>query len=168
MDYSLVYFHHGLVSKNKLPLSWMWGLYKVGSNSCFCSLHSYIAYNFLKPTPSYRVTALIFGMAVTILMFIKELWRKGGRTAANAENRNLVSKRVFFEEKNKIVSNAAKTFNLARNFRWQVSTVAAVLPPFLHGFAAVSSQSLINIIKATTIPNISVVTLFLAEFLRWV
>ena len=30
MDYSLVYFHHGLVSSNKPPLSWLWGLYKVG------------------------------------------------------------------------------------------------------------------------------------------
>ena len=29
MDYSLVYFHHGLTSNNKPPLSWLWGLYKV-------------------------------------------------------------------------------------------------------------------------------------------
>ena len=29
MDYSLVYFHHGLASDNKPPLSWLWGLYKV-------------------------------------------------------------------------------------------------------------------------------------------
>ena len=29
MDYSLVYFHHGLTSGNKPPLSWLWGLYKV-------------------------------------------------------------------------------------------------------------------------------------------
>ena len=29
MDYSLVYFHHDISSKTKLPLSWLWGLYKV-------------------------------------------------------------------------------------------------------------------------------------------
>ena len=29
IDYSLVYFHHGLTSRNKPPLSWLWGLYKV-------------------------------------------------------------------------------------------------------------------------------------------
>ena len=27
-DYSLVYFHHGLTSKNKPPLSWLWQAYK--------------------------------------------------------------------------------------------------------------------------------------------
>ena len=32
MDYSLVYFHHGLTSRNKPPLSWLWGLYKVLSD----------------------------------------------------------------------------------------------------------------------------------------
>ena len=29
MDYSLVYFHHGLSSKTKPQLSWLWSLYKV-------------------------------------------------------------------------------------------------------------------------------------------
>ena len=28
MDYSLVYFHHGLTSKNKPPLRWLWDVYK--------------------------------------------------------------------------------------------------------------------------------------------
>ena len=28
MDYSLVYFHHGLSSKNKPPMRWMWEVYK--------------------------------------------------------------------------------------------------------------------------------------------
>ena len=28
MDYSLVYFHHGLTSKNKPPIRWLWEVYK--------------------------------------------------------------------------------------------------------------------------------------------
>ena len=28
MDYSLVYFHFGLTSKNKPPLRWLWEVYK--------------------------------------------------------------------------------------------------------------------------------------------
>ena len=28
MDYSLLYFHHGLTSKNKPPLRWLWDVYK--------------------------------------------------------------------------------------------------------------------------------------------
>ena len=39
MDYSLVYFHHGLTSRNKPPLSWMWGLYKVFSPFCNELIH---------------------------------------------------------------------------------------------------------------------------------
>jgi len=27
-DYSLVYFHHGLNSKNKPPLTWLWQAYR--------------------------------------------------------------------------------------------------------------------------------------------
>ena len=27
-DYSLVYFHHGLTSRNKPPLKWLWEVYK--------------------------------------------------------------------------------------------------------------------------------------------
>ena len=33
MDYSLVYFHHGLDRSNKPPLSWLWGFYKVNIRS---------------------------------------------------------------------------------------------------------------------------------------
>ena len=29
MDYCLVYFHHGLTSKNKPPLRWLWDAYKL-------------------------------------------------------------------------------------------------------------------------------------------
>ena len=42
---------------------------------------------------------------------------------------------------------------------WRFSAVAVVSPPFLR-------SSLINIIKATAIPKLTAVTLFLAEFLR--
>ncbi len=28
MDYSLVYFHHGLTSRNKPPIRWLWEVYK--------------------------------------------------------------------------------------------------------------------------------------------
>ena len=44
-------------------------------------------YHFLKPTQELK--ALRFDMAVAFMMFIKELQRNGGETAAIAENRHL-------------------------------------------------------------------------------
>ena len=44
-------------------------------------------YHFLKPTQELK--ALRFDMAVAFMMFIKELRRNGGETAATAENHHL-------------------------------------------------------------------------------
>ena len=59
IDYSLVYFHHGLTSSNKPPLSWLWGLYKVvdrrykkNLKTCFIvhpTSFIRVVYNFFKP-----------------------------------------------------------------------------------------------------------------------
>ena len=46
-------------------------------------------YHFLKPTQELK--ALRFGMDVAFIMFIKELWRNGGGTAATA-----ICHRIFF------------------------------------------------------------------------
>ncbi len=54
--------------------------------------------------------------------------------------------------------------NLARNGKkkfggsWRFSAVAEVTPPFLH-------SSLMNIMKATAIPNLTAVNHFLAVFM---
>ena len=83
-------------------------------------------------------------MVVAFMVFIKELRRNGGKT--------VVSYLKYYKCKNVGVK---KKFG----GRWRFSAVAAVSPPFLR-------SSLINIIKATTIPKLTAVTHFLAEFLR--
>jgi len=40
MDYSLVYFHHGVDRSNRLPTSWLWGLYKTEDTRKTSSLSS--------------------------------------------------------------------------------------------------------------------------------
>lgn len=64
IDYSLVYFHHGLNSSNKPPLSWLWGLYKVvdrrykkNLKTCFIvhpTSFIRVVYNFFKPIIRYE------------------------------------------------------------------------------------------------------------------
>ena len=59
MDYTLVYFHHGLTSSNKPPLAWLWGLYKVLDRNFKKNLKSLlivhpttfigVVFNFFKP-----------------------------------------------------------------------------------------------------------------------
>jgi len=75
MDYSLVYFHHGLTSKNKPPLSWLWGLYKVvdrrykkNLKTCFIVHPTHfirVVYNFFKPIISVK-----FGQKI---QYVKQL-----------------------------------------------------------------------------------------------
>ncbi len=65
-----------------------------------------------------------------------------------------------------MVSNHSKMSNSARNGKkkfggsGQFSALSAVSPQFLH-------SSLINIIKATAIPNLTAVSHYLAEFMRF-
>jgi len=78
MDYSLVYFHHGLVSNNKPPLSWLWGLYKVLDRRYKKNLKSFfivhptsfirIVYNFFRPIISAK-----FGREVQYVNQLREL-----------------------------------------------------------------------------------------------
>jgi len=78
MDYSLVYFHHGLTSRNKPPLSWLWGFYKVldrryrkNLKSCFI-VHPTnfikVVYNFFKPIISVK-----FGRKIQYVNQLSEL-----------------------------------------------------------------------------------------------
>lgn len=78
MDYSLVYFHHGLTSRNKPPLSWLWGFYKVldrryrkNLKSCFI-VHPTnfikVVYNFFKPIISVK-----FGRKIQYVNKLSEL-----------------------------------------------------------------------------------------------
>eukprot|EP00092_Neocalanus_flemingeri_P033272 GFUD01036183.1.p1 GENE.GFUD01036183.1~~GFUD01036183.1.p1 ORF type:complete len:520 (+),score=159.53 GFUD01036183.1:131-1690(+) len=78
MDYSLVYFHHGLTSKTKPPLSWLWELYKVvdrrykkNLKTCFI-VHPTnfirVVYNFFKPIISAK-----FGRKIQYVNRLSEL-----------------------------------------------------------------------------------------------
>ena len=78
MDYSIVYFHHGLCSANKPPLSWLWGLYKVldrrfkkNLKSCYI-VHPTslirVIYNFFKPIISAK-----FGRKIQYVNHLEEL-----------------------------------------------------------------------------------------------
>jgi Rho GTPase-activating protein 1 len=63
MDYSLVYFHHGLTSKNKPPLRWLWEVYKALDRRYKKNLKSLylvhptnfirVVWNFFKPIIRY-------------------------------------------------------------------------------------------------------------------
>ena len=78
MDYSLVYFHHGLTSSNKPPLSWLWGLYKVvdrrykkNLKTCFIvhpTSFIRVVYNFFKPIISAK-----FGRKIQYVNQLAEL-----------------------------------------------------------------------------------------------
>eukprot|EP00092_Neocalanus_flemingeri_P081148 GFUD01101298.1.p1 GENE.GFUD01101298.1~~GFUD01101298.1.p1 ORF type:complete len:513 (+),score=127.65 GFUD01101298.1:114-1652(+) len=78
MDYSLVYFHHGLTSNNKPPLSWLWGLYKVvdrrykkNLKTCFIvhpTSFIRVVYNFFKPIISAK-----FGRKIQYVNRLSEL-----------------------------------------------------------------------------------------------
>lgn len=78
MDYSLVYFHHGLTSGNKPPLSWLWGLYKVLDRRYKKNLKTFyivhptnfirVVYNFFKPIISAK-----FGRKVQYVNQLREL-----------------------------------------------------------------------------------------------
>ena len=127
-----------------------------------------------------------FCMAVAFMIFIMELQRNGGRSAAIAENRNLplnhlrqsyvFSKKKYeflhftlinfkyftIQPKKSVQCKCIKMIQKCitqREMAKKNSAVAAVSPPFLR-------SSRINIIKATAIPKLTAVTHFLAEFLR--
>ena len=78
LDYSLVYFHHGLTSSNKPPLSWLWGLYKVldrnfkkNLKSCYIvhpTAFIRVVYNFFKPIISAK-----FGRKIQYINHLDEL-----------------------------------------------------------------------------------------------
>ena len=64
MDYSLVYFHFGLTSKNKPPLRWLWEVYKALDRRYKKNLKSLylvhptnfirVVWNFFKPIIRYH------------------------------------------------------------------------------------------------------------------
>jgi len=78
MDYSLVYFHHGYTSKNKVSLSWLWGLYKVLDRRYKKNVKNLfivhptnfirVIYNFFKPIISVK-----FGSKVQYVRHLNEL-----------------------------------------------------------------------------------------------
>jgi Rho GTPase-activating protein 1 len=60
-DYSLVYFHHGLTSKNKPPLSWLWQAYKAFDRKYKKNLK---ALYLVHPTNFIRIVWQIFKPAI--------------------------------------------------------------------------------------------------------
>ena len=78
LDYSLVYFHHGLNGGNKPPLSWLWGLYKVldrnfkkNLKSCYIvhpTAFIKVVWNFFKPIISAK-----FGRKIQYINHLDEL-----------------------------------------------------------------------------------------------
>ena len=69
MDYSLVYFHFGLTSKNKPPLRWLWEVYKALDRRYKKNLKSLylvhptnfirVVWNFFKPIIRYHQSDII-------------------------------------------------------------------------------------------------------------
>lgn len=78
MDYSLVYFHHGLTSKNKPPLRWLWDAYKALDRRYKKNLKTLflvhptnfirVVWNFFKPIISVK-----FGRKVQYVNYLHEL-----------------------------------------------------------------------------------------------
>lgn len=78
MDYSLVYFHHGLTSKNKPPLRWLWDVYKALDRRYKKNVKSLflvhptnfirVVWNFFKPIISVK-----FGRKVQYVNYLHEL-----------------------------------------------------------------------------------------------
>ena len=92
IDYTIVYFHHGLKTSNKPPLSWLWGLYKVLDRRYKKNLKSLyivhptsfirVVYNFFKPIIRYTIIfrfctwpKFLLGCSCTLdLQKIPQLW----------------------------------------------------------------------------------------------
>lgn len=78
IDYSLVYFHHGLTSKNKPPLRWLWEVYKALDRRYKKNLKTLflvhptnfirVVWNFFKPIISVK-----FGRKVQYVNYLHEL-----------------------------------------------------------------------------------------------
>ncbi|XP_059080422.1 rho GTPase-activating protein 1-like [Tigriopus californicus] len=78
IDYSLVYFHHGLTSKNKPPLKWLWEVYKALDRRYKKNLKTLylvhptnfirVVWNFFKPIISVK-----FGRKVQYVNYLHEL-----------------------------------------------------------------------------------------------
>jgi len=78
MDYCLVYFHHGLTSKNKPPLRWLWDAYKLLDRRYKKNLKTLflvhptnfirVVWNFFKPMISVK-----FGRKVQYVNYLHEL-----------------------------------------------------------------------------------------------
>ncbi|PSN29348.1 Rho GTPase-activating protein 8 [Blattella germanica] len=62
-DYSLVYFHYGLTSKNKPPLSWLWQAYRAFDRKYKKNLK---ALYLVHPTNFIRVIWQIFRAAIRL------------------------------------------------------------------------------------------------------
>ncbi|XP_014218893.1 rho GTPase-activating protein 1 isoform X2 [Copidosoma floridanum] len=62
-DYSLVYFHHGLTSKNKPPLSWLWQAYKAFDRKYKKNLK---ALYLVHPTNFIRIVWQLFKPAISV------------------------------------------------------------------------------------------------------
>ena len=63
-DYSLVYFHYGLTSKNKPPLSWLWQAYKAFDRKYKKNLK---ALYLVHPTNFIRIVWQIFKPAIRLV-----------------------------------------------------------------------------------------------------
>jgi len=66
-DYSLVYFHYGLTSKNKPPLSWLWQAYKAFDRKYKKNLK---ALYLVHPTNFIRIVWQIFKPAIRYVHFL--------------------------------------------------------------------------------------------------
>lgn len=62
-DYSLVYFHYGLTSKNKPPLSWLWQAYRAFDRKYKKNLK---ALYLVHPTNFLRIVSQLFRPAISV------------------------------------------------------------------------------------------------------
>ena len=66
-DYSLVYFHHGLNSKNKPPLSWLWQGYRAFERKYKKNLK---ALYLVHPTNFIKLTFQLFKPVIRYRIFL--------------------------------------------------------------------------------------------------
>lgn len=62
-DYSLVYFHYGLTSKNKPALSWLWQAYRAFDRKYKKNLKALFL---IHPTSFIRIVSQIFRPAISV------------------------------------------------------------------------------------------------------
>jgi len=139
LDYSLVYFHHGLNGQNKPPLSWLWGLYKVLDRTFKKNLKSLyivhpttfikVVWNFFKPVISAK-----FGRKIQYINHLDEL-----SPHMNIKALKIPDKVREYDNKNKPASSASSSSlvswtpsqQFGVSLDWILDNQSVTIPPIM-------------------------------------